>query len=106
MASYGRQTVNVSIAATKGTDPDAGATAGYFTFVDSASETFAAPKVFVQNHPDSGVNLYGVWNEPSTASLTVATNKWDFVLSPGDYITSPDGIWVKNETNYTIRGWN
>lgn len=88
-------------------------TAGVYTFNEGLG------CVFVQNHPDSLFNIYGVWNDVA-GSLEAALGAWDFVLGPGESISSKDvddslivktvGLYLDNvpptgfKTDYTIRG--
>lgn len=70
-------------------------------------------KVLVQSLPDSGPTIYGKWNATGAAA-----NSWDFCLSAGMSVSSPDGISVSSlslcasdsstwtdKTHFTVRGF-
>jgi hypothetical protein len=61
------------------------------------------------------VNIFVLFND-AAAGATVSTTVWDIVLTPGDQVSSPDGIFVKTVglyatgaatwgTDFTLRGW-
>jgi len=103
---YGAGSLTASVAPVSGGNGSAGA-ATLYTFTNTC------PKVTIQNHPDSGTNMHVLFNDVDTA-VTAAI--YDVVLTPGDQVASPDGIYVKYVgihfvanatygTDLTVRGW-
>lgn len=115
-----------------GTPSSVAATAGSGTSTNNLVANTAAvyywtstkTKVVVFNHPDSGpALLYGQWNDiadnPSAGTATTSATEWDFVLTPGSWIESLDGIPIKSVglfvptgetqvtylTNFQVRGY-
>jgi hypothetical protein len=100
-------------AATETTAPVGAVSAGIYSFNEGKDV------VWVQNHPDSTAILYGVWND-IVGAIESATDSWDFVLAPGDSISSKDvdaalitqtvGVYLSAapatgyQADYTIRG--
>jgi hypothetical protein len=104
---YGHGSINISVNPSATPSPG-GAEAEIYTF------TNICPKATIQNHPDSGVNMHVLFND--AASPTASTTIYDIVLTPGDQVSSPDGIHVKRVgvhftgaatwgTDFIVRGW-
>lgn len=90
MRSYGLGAALVSAAPT----------GGNLDGVNHAEYTFSPvqTKVSVQLSPDAATYLWGRWNRLAAdfANLAALQAAWDFVLQPGDRVTSPDGILVSS----------
>lgn len=92
---------------------DAPDTGGSPTGAEKVTYTWTTPrrKVVIQNHRDSGIDMYVRFNADDAA-----TSVWDIFLAPGDYVVAPDGllygtvsIWFTGAatlgTDFSIRGW-
>jgi len=71
----------------------------------------------VQNHADSGADLYVLFNADGTASATQASiTNWDAHLEPGDSVVVKEGVVTKYVdvystaavtygTDFVVKGW-
>jgi hypothetical protein len=88
------------------TPSPAGAEAENYTWTEARS------KVLISSHPTSGPTLmYVAFNREDAA-----TDDWDVIIAPGEYVVSPDG-WRMNTvsvyftgaatfgTDFTVTGW-